>query len=281
MTIIEPISRIPTTPKPAAKPSLWNLIYDEIDDRLQRLNEGKQDAAGGYLNLMVEGGAAIRILTNAEASNSVISISGALTANISIVVPAVIKRLWVIQNSTTGVFTVTIRTAMGTGLAVTQGKRNLVYTDGVEVYSGFTDFASIAMTGTPTAPTAAPGNASPQVATTAFVAAAIDANSGGGLGVDQTWQDFTNTRLVNVVYSNTTGRPIAVSFFIWMTTESTAFYIQCRTSADMPWSTIAGVGLKPTSDDQLSMFGIVPAGYQYRILDAIPGPTNFNWYELR
>lgn len=44
MLIILPLSRIPTSPKPAAVPSLWNDTYDEIDDRLQILNEGKKDA---------------------------------------------------------------------------------------------------------------------------------------------------------------------------------------------------------------------------------------------
>lgn len=47
MTNILPISRIPTIPKPAAVPSLWNHIYDEIDDRLKKLNDGKQEAGSG------------------------------------------------------------------------------------------------------------------------------------------------------------------------------------------------------------------------------------------
>ena len=41
MATIAPIDRIPTTPKPPAVPSLWNNIFDQIDDRLQRLNDGK------------------------------------------------------------------------------------------------------------------------------------------------------------------------------------------------------------------------------------------------
>lgn len=47
MTNILPISRIPTIPKPAAVPSLWNHIYDEIDDRLKKLNDGKQEVGSG------------------------------------------------------------------------------------------------------------------------------------------------------------------------------------------------------------------------------------------
>ena len=51
--IIYPISRIPVSPKPAAVPSLWNNIYDEIDERFQALNQGKQDviSLGGFSSL--------------------------------------------------------------------------------------------------------------------------------------------------------------------------------------------------------------------------------------
>lgn len=42
--------------------------------------------------------------------------------------------------------------------------------------------ASPALTGAPTAPTAAPGTNSTQIATTAFVAAAVAAGGGGGGG---------------------------------------------------------------------------------------------------
>ena len=37
MTAITPIDRIPTTPKPPAVPSLWNNIFDQIDERLLSL----------------------------------------------------------------------------------------------------------------------------------------------------------------------------------------------------------------------------------------------------
>lgn len=52
MTTIAPIDRIPTTPKPPAVPSLWNNIFDQIEDRLQRLNDGKLEGTkkvdGGF-----------------------------------------------------------------------------------------------------------------------------------------------------------------------------------------------------------------------------------------
>ncbi len=126
-----------------------------------------QGAVGGYLAKAVTGG--IIALTEAEASNPVIALTGTLTANLSLVVPTTVKRLWAIFNSTNGNFTVTIKTAAGSGVTVAQGKRNLVYTDGANVYDGFNDFENIALTGISTAPTAAAGTSTTQLATTAFV----------------------------------------------------------------------------------------------------------------
>lgn len=117
-----------------------------------------QAAVGGYLSKATTGGTVT--LTDAEASNPVIAVSGALTSNSVIVLPTTTKRLWAIYNATSGAFTLTVKTAAGTGVTVAQGKRNLVYTDGTNIYDAFNDFESIALTGVPTAPTAAVGNSS-------------------------------------------------------------------------------------------------------------------------
>ncbi|MEH7988258.1 hypothetical protein V3394_18305 [Pseudomonas aeruginosa] len=128
-----------------------------------------QSAVGGYLSKATTGGTVT--LTDAEASNPVIAVSGALTSASVVVLPVTTKRLWAIYNATSGAFTVTVKTAAGTGVTIAQGQRNLVYTDGTNIYDAFNDFESIALTGTPTAPTAAAGTNTTQVATTAFVAA--------------------------------------------------------------------------------------------------------------
>ena len=130
-----------------------------------------QNAVGGYLSITVTGGT--YTLTDVEASNPVIAVTGTLTANQIIVLPITVKRLWAISNGTTGAYTVTVKTASGNGVTITQGKRNLVYTDGTNVYDGFNDYEDIALTGTPTAPTAALATNNTQVATTAFVVARI------------------------------------------------------------------------------------------------------------
>lgn len=130
-----------------------------------------QNAVGGYLGVAVTGGT--YTLTDVEASNPVLAFTGTLTANQIVVLPTTVKRLWAVSNNTTGAFTLTVKTAAGTGVTVAQGKRNLVYTDGTNVYDGFNDFEDIVLTGAPTAPTAAVGVNSVQVATTAYVVSRI------------------------------------------------------------------------------------------------------------
>ena len=146
-----------------------------------------QNAVGGYLSKAVTGGTIT--LTAAEASNPVVAFSGALTSAVVIVVPTTTKRIWAIYNATSGAFTLTVKTAAGNGVTVAQGKRNLVYTDGTHVYDAFNDYESITLTGVSSAPTAAVGTNTTQLATTAFVNAEIanDAPTKTGSGASGTW----------------------------------------------------------------------------------------------
>lgn len=130
-------------------------------------------AVAGLLSKSVAGGVTVN-LTAAEAGNAVLSLSGALTANIAVTVPA-ISGWWIVENKTTGAYTLTVKTPAGTGVVVVQGKKKMVWCDGVNVLTGVDDLDSIALTGTPTAPTAAPGTNTPQLANTAFVQAAVAA----------------------------------------------------------------------------------------------------------
>jgi hypothetical protein len=71
-------------------------------------------------------------LTASEAANSVLEFTGALTGNISVIVPTAVARFYVF-NSTSGAFTLTVKTAAGTGIAVTQGTRQILHCDGTNV----------------------------------------------------------------------------------------------------------------------------------------------------
>ena len=91
--------------------------------------------------------------------------------------------------------------------------------------------ASPALTGTPTAPTAAVDTTTTQLATTAFVIAQAatvaplangtaavgtskkyarqdHVHAEGGIGIGQTWQDVTASRVSGTTYTNSTGKPI-------------------------------------------------------------------------
>lgn len=83
------------------------------------------------LTKSVAGGANVT-LSAAESRNTVIMLTGVLTANINVIVPAA-GRPWVIANNTTGAFTVTVKTAAGTGVLVPQATAAQLYCDGTNV----------------------------------------------------------------------------------------------------------------------------------------------------
>ena len=147
-----------------------------------------QSVVNGYLSKAVTGGTVV--LTADEAANAVINLSGTLTSALIIEIPVTANRIYSISNNTTGAFATTVRSGpTGAVVAVAQGKRNLVYTNTSGAYDAINDFESIALTGTPTAPTAAVGTNTTQVATTAFVNAEIanDAPSKTGTGASGSW----------------------------------------------------------------------------------------------
>lgn len=71
-------------------------------------------------------------LTTLQASKDRITLSGTLTANINIVVPAW-RKGWQVVNGTTGGFTVTIKTPSGTGVSMPAGTTHYVLGDGTNI----------------------------------------------------------------------------------------------------------------------------------------------------
>lgn len=72
-------------------------------------------------------------LTALEASRGIIIISGTLTADLQLIFPTYVKQ-WLVVNNATGAFTVTCKTASGTGVISSSGISVLVYGDGVNIY---------------------------------------------------------------------------------------------------------------------------------------------------
>jgi hypothetical protein len=118
-------------------------------------------------------------------------------------------KFYVVQNDLAD--TLTVKTVAGTGVAVPTGRSVFVYCDGVNVVNGITHFANLTatspdFTGTPTAPTAAPGTNTTQLATTAFVQ-----NVAGNLGTMST-QNANNVAITGGSVSGVTLASAAASF---------------------------------------------------------------------
>ncbi len=71
-------------------------------------------------------------LTGAELNRISYQFTGLLTGNRNIIVPNTVQQYWV-SNDTTGAYTLTVKTAAGTGIAITQGGAAIVYSNGTDV----------------------------------------------------------------------------------------------------------------------------------------------------
>lgn len=95
-------------------------------------------------------------------------------------------------------------------------------------------------------------------------------------GTAQSLQNMTASRAINTVYTNTTGRPIAVNVFgnstssagdtLSLTINGTVAYIGTSTNA---------------ADEGEAVFGIVPIGATYELSNFAGTFTLENWNELR
>lgn len=79
-------------------------------------------------------GSANILLSAGERQNERIEFTGALTANISVIVPPVVGRSQVINN-TTGAYTVTVKTPVGSGVVLPVGAPMELYCDGTNILS--------------------------------------------------------------------------------------------------------------------------------------------------
>lgn len=89
------------------------------------------DTRASMLTKSVAGGSNVT-LTAAENSYPAIDLTGAITSNISVIVTTTPKLL-VVKNSTTGDFTITVKTSAGSGIVVPRGAREMLYCDGTNV----------------------------------------------------------------------------------------------------------------------------------------------------
>ena len=178
------------------------------------------------------------------------------------------------------------RTNLGLGTISTQAANNVAITGGS--ITGITDLA-VADGGTGASTLSANavllGNGTSALQTVAPSTSGnvltsngttwTSATPAGGLGVGQTWQDLSASRLLSTSYTNSTGKPIQVSVG---TSGNSAAFIQ---------AVVGGVTI--TGSDNCGTFGgrmyisfIVPNGVSYTVSLSAGSPhSTFNWVELR
>lgn len=88
------------------------------------------------------GGTGDYTLTGTELNRISYRFNGTLTGNRSIIVPATVQQYWV-DNQTAGSFTLTIKTASGSGVIVASGARAILYCDGTDVLEADTAGVSL------------------------------------------------------------------------------------------------------------------------------------------
>lgn len=119
-----------------------NANFDELYTRAQ-----------GKLTKSIAGGAGTVALSAAEALNGIIDLTGVITGNKVVTVPATPTMPWLVRNSTSGSFTVTFKTAAGTGVEIPRGMTQVLASDGTNVVGvgnqGRTLIATITASGGP------------------------------------------------------------------------------------------------------------------------------------
>ena len=106
-----------------------------------------EQAIGGYDALGITSGATLTFTNGAlsNGKNQVLKLTGTIGGAVNVVVPDSVEKTYVIDNATTGAFTVTVKTTSGTGVtwAAADKGTKMVYSDGTNVVdTAFTDLSS-------------------------------------------------------------------------------------------------------------------------------------------
>jgi hypothetical protein len=111
------------------------------------------EAVSGYVSVAMSDGNYTQFssdgFTNgasANARNAVIKMTGTLTNNKNVEVPAV-EKVYIFINGTSGGFAITVKTPLGTGIAIPNGKAALLVCDGTNVVEAVTNITGNATMG--------------------------------------------------------------------------------------------------------------------------------------
>jgi hypothetical protein len=125
------------------KSGLWGDITNENLTILQQ-------AIAGYEAISIAGGAQTTALTfsngiTSNGKNAVIKFTGTITGNQVVTIPDGIEKTYIIENGTTGTFTVQFKTVSGTGVtfATTDKSTKILFSDGTNIV----DTGTVSLTG--------------------------------------------------------------------------------------------------------------------------------------
>ncbi len=96
------------------------------------------------------------------------------------------------------------------------------------------------------------------------------------IGVGQTWQDVTASRVLGTTYTNSTGKPISIEVYSLMAVANVAWGVHVNGNfiggqrTDV-WS----------SNSRNTVFAIVPNNSTYSIVASVGSVTIDKWSELR
>jgi hypothetical protein len=104
-----------------------------------------QDAVNGLATVSIAGSSTTTLVVG-QYGYALLVLSGAVTAAKSVVFPSITGK-WLVTNSSTGDYTVTLKTASGTGIAIPRGYSSWVYCDGTNIVSGTTFVPTLSVSG--------------------------------------------------------------------------------------------------------------------------------------
>lgn len=143
-TVVDDVNYVQPYPKGAV------LLNSQQSGKWLNLNDGNSTspesltgASTGWVPLdnygvtTISGLAATNVtLSSLQAAKERIVLTGTLTSNIAIIFPAWMAS-WTVVNNCTGAFTITCRTASGTGITAATGTTEKLYCDGINITRDF------------------------------------------------------------------------------------------------------------------------------------------------
>jgi trimeric autotransporter adhesin len=112
-----------------------------------------EQAIGGYAGVALNAttGATLTFSNGAlsDGKNQVLKLTGTITTNVDVIVPDSVEKTYVVENATSGAFTVTVKTTSGSGVTwgTTDKGKKLIYSDGTNILEGISSTGNLEVSG--------------------------------------------------------------------------------------------------------------------------------------